>query len=437
MIAKLKEKIPARFRKGDSARALSNAAWQMSDRVVRMVVGLVVNAWVAVHLNPSGFGELSTAVALCGTVGMLATLGFENVVVRELVKEPDRTPEILGTAWCLRMLAGFGTWSLVVAMCMVLYPGDRTLLLVTAITAGSFLVTPLYLIDSFFQAKAESKRVVLAKLAGFAVTMTSRAVLVYLNAPVYAFAWVFVQEMLVQGLCMLWAYQQRGDSVWLWRFSRSRAGLLLSTSWRFMIAVGLAGLWNNLDRVMLSILGSKEQVGIYAVAATISSAWFFVPLAVIASTLPFIVQARQESEAAALRRFGQLLRGLVLLALGAIAGAYLLGGTVITLLYKTDYLPSIPILWIHAFSGITISLSMARDSWLVSENLGRVAVYCSAFGALASFTFCTFLIPTYGAYGAAFSLIGAQCVTVFVVPMFFKECRPLMRKVFGALILRA
>src|SRR5438132_9740832 len=92
--------LPAgvRTRLGASANLqniLGNLGWLMADRILRLGVGLIVGIWVARYLGPERFGIYNYAIAFVAMFSVLATLGLESIVVRDMVRAPDQTAEIM------------------------------------------------------------------------------------------------------------------------------------------------------------------------------------------------------------------------------------------------------------------------------------------------------------------------------------------------------
>ena len=79
-------------------------AWLVGERVVRGTVTVVALAAVARHLAPAGFGVLNFALAIVGLATPLAQLGLDSMLVRDLVRFPDRTGALLGTSFVLRLV---------------------------------------------------------------------------------------------------------------------------------------------------------------------------------------------------------------------------------------------------------------------------------------------------------------------------------------------
>jgi len=82
----------------------------MGHRVVRLIVALFVGVYVARYLGPERFGLLSYAGSFVGLFTALATLGLDSIMVRELVKTPERRDELLGTSFWLKAGGAIMMW---------------------------------------------------------------------------------------------------------------------------------------------------------------------------------------------------------------------------------------------------------------------------------------------------------------------------------------
>ena len=79
----------------------ANTSWLLGERVLRMAISLFVGIYVARYLGPERFGLLSYANSFVGIFLALATLGLDDVVVREIVKTPELREKLLGTSFFL------------------------------------------------------------------------------------------------------------------------------------------------------------------------------------------------------------------------------------------------------------------------------------------------------------------------------------------------
>src|SRR5271154_2882637 len=105
--------------KDNIVRIAANSFWLLSDKILRIVVALFVTGWLARYLGVDGFGKLNNAIAFATLFGAFASLGLDSIVIRELVKFPDKKETLLGTAFYLKLIAGFVTY-LLSAVCVIL-----------------------------------------------------------------------------------------------------------------------------------------------------------------------------------------------------------------------------------------------------------------------------------------------------------------------------
>ena len=114
----------------------------------------------------------------------------------------------------------------------------------------------------------------------------------------------------------------------------------------------------------------------------------------------------------------------------------LLAGPVIRIMYGEAYVPSIVplqvITWYVAFS----YLGVARNAWMVSENLQKYITPIYVGAAVANVAINYVLIPIWGATGAAVASLITQISTIFIFPIFIKPMRKNTRLLVEAIMLR-
>ena len=81
-----------------------NTSWLFAEKILRMVVGLFLGVWVARYLGPEKFGLLSFAQSFVGLFTIFATLGLDEIVVRELVKDESKRDSLVGTTFWLKLV---------------------------------------------------------------------------------------------------------------------------------------------------------------------------------------------------------------------------------------------------------------------------------------------------------------------------------------------
>ena len=99
----LKKTIQLKYHSG-FRKYFANTSWLLGERILRMAVSLFVGIYVARYLGPENYGLLSYANSFVGIFVALATLGLDDIVVRELVKNPEQREELLGTSFLLKIV---------------------------------------------------------------------------------------------------------------------------------------------------------------------------------------------------------------------------------------------------------------------------------------------------------------------------------------------
>src|SRR5882672_4982630 len=106
------EFVASRFRK-----YIENAFWLIFEKGFSLFVGLVVTVSVARYLRPENYGLLNYALSFVSIFSAFSTLGIDQIIVRELAKDPSKKEELLGTGFILKIA---GSAFLIVLMTIVL-----------------------------------------------------------------------------------------------------------------------------------------------------------------------------------------------------------------------------------------------------------------------------------------------------------------------------
>ncbi len=85
---------------------IHNTGW-LWDKALRLGLGLLVGAWVARYLGPSQYGELTYVVAFVAFFQTISLLGLNGVAIRDMARDREASPVILGTVFRLRLITGF------------------------------------------------------------------------------------------------------------------------------------------------------------------------------------------------------------------------------------------------------------------------------------------------------------------------------------------
>ncbi len=401
-----------------------NTSWLFADKGLRMVVGVFVGAWMARYLGPSQFGELAYVLSFVAFFSVVAQLGLDSVAVRDIARNEIDSPEILGTVLRLRVVVGFLAWATAIVMMKLLRPDDTQAWLLTSVFAATLVLQSADTVDLWFQSKTQSKRTVVSKSSAFLVASALKVVLIVSKASLVAFVFVGVVELAVSAAVLWWSYRLY-PAPRRWRWDRKRAASLLRECAPYLFAGLSVLIYMRIDQLMLRDMVGERELGLYSAALPLSTALYFIPMALCTSIAPTMARLRQHNIDAYDRAVGQLFSTMwwVMIPLTALVAA--LSPYIVHLLYGPAYAASAPMLAVHVFAGVPLALGVAQSVWIVNEGRNMISLYRTVIGALCNVALNVLLIPRFGGLGAAVATVAAQVAAaivsnIFLAPRIFR-----------------
>jgi len=180
----------------------------------------------------------------------------------------------------------------------------------------------------------------------------------------------------------------------------------------------------RIDQVMLgSMMPTKVELGVYSAAVQIASMWYFVPMAVITSLMPVIMNKKKINENSYLKSVQLLYTIVAWIGIGFSVFILLFSKRIVSILYGADFLKSANILSVSIWAGTFAMLGSARGTWLICEGLQKYSMVYIGAGCISNIILNYLLIPVLGGYGAAIATLVSQVIVVIIAPSFFKETR--------------
>jgi polysaccharide transporter, PST family len=416
--------LPNRFRGNtDTAKILDNTFWLFLDKGIKMITGLFVGAWVTRYLGEEQFGQLTNATAIMQIAGAFALLGLDGIILRELIRQPEKKGEYLGTAFVLRLAGGFTVAVLTLGTLWLLTPDDRLTMALVGILCSSFVFQSLDTIDLYFQSQLLSKYTILSRTLALVLASSLKIYLILTEKPLIYFALALSVEYGLAGIAMAWAYRWRGLRFQEWRFVPQLAPNLLKESWTLMFSAIFVLINMKVDKIMLRYMSSDAEAGIYGAASQLSELWYFLPVFLGNSLMPKLIEAHKESLALYERKLQTVFSLMTFLALLIAVPTTFLSERIIELIFGSRYAASAPVLSIHIWSAVFIFHVSLRTKALIIEKIAHFVGTFSLFVMFSNVLFNALLIPSFQSAGAAWASLLSWALSATVVPLFFAETR--------------
>jgi PST family polysaccharide transporter len=391
-------------------KTISNTGWLFADKIICLGVGLFVSIWLARYLGPEKFGVYSYAIAFVALFSAFATLGLDDIIVRDIVHNPSEKEKTLGTGFFLKLFGGIMTFLLIASAISFVGSNDNLKRLFVIIITVGIIFKAFDVIDFWFQSQIKSKYTVYAKNTAF---LLASITIVYL---------VISGEVVIGAVGLVISYQVTGSIIREWRVSFRRTKELLHDSWPLILSSIVIMIYMRIDQVMIGEMLGDSEVGIYSVAVRLSEAWYFIPIAITMSVFPSIIDARKISKSLYNERLQKLYNLMTWIAIAIAIPITFLSHDIIRIVYGANYIKASPVLSIYVWAGIFVFLGVASGKFLLAENYTRIAFYRTLFGAVINVVLNIIFIPKYGIKGAAVTtLVSYFAATFFIV--FMKNTR--------------
>lgn len=403
------------------------------ERIGQLLAISVVNVVVLRQLGPDTYGYLGAATAVLAIVLPMSNFG-QVPVLRALSIERAHQNVSRGLVRYGVVLGFVG--SLVGASCMLmsvfLFPPGITQSLIILLSAV-FLGRPFWALDAWYKANGLNDRAAIIRLIGIFVGAIGRVIVVLTSESLIGLAVFIIIEHFVIGILFVIDYTACRPRVAREQISpESRKSLCLASI--PMLASGFAVLiYMRIDQPMLLVLSGSGEVGLYSAAANLSDAVSFMPvvLAAMTSAAAFKIHADGNE---AFSRYMLRLSGLAT-GIAYIVSAFgiLLAGPLVRVLYGETYNESAFMLQILLLSAPFIFLGVVGNVWIAAEGLQVVQLFCTFSVAILNVILNWYLIPFYGAFGAAWVTVISHLFANLIANSVHPSTRPIFRRQMQAI----
>ncbi|HET8568500.1 MAG TPA: flippase [Candidatus Limnocylindria bacterium] len=385
-----------------------SAGSQGAAKLVHFTLNVVASLVLIRALGPAGFGDYVFVISFAALFGLLAEFGLSKVALREMAREPDAGSAILGTAIVARL--GLAVVAAVTAQAVLAVLGVApSIRVAVAIASLVFVTDALLSVVAVFQVRMAMQYEALVTVVAQAIDTTIIVVLVASGAGLYALVASPVVSGAVGVALAVWLARSRFGATA--SFDAGRLPRLVSSALPVGLTVMLAVIYLKIDGVLLGVLSSPDQVGIYG-SAYRPIEYLLLASAIVVNTL-FPLLARWF--AADRPRFDALYRrgseALLVLVVPVPIFVALLAEPLVRALYGEAFASAAASLRILAVALVFMIVSAWQGFVLLAAGRQRVTLAYDAIGLGVNVALNVVLIVRFGHLGAA----SAALVTAVVV----------------------
>jgi O-antigen/teichoic acid export membrane protein len=172
---------------------------------------------------------------------------------------------------------------------------------------------------------------------------------------------------------------------------------------------------------MIKEMLGEYEVGIYSAASRLSEAFYFIPMLILSSFFPAILNSKNHNLEIYNQRLQILYTSMVWLAISIALPMTFFSDWLILLIFGQLYQEAGQVLMIHTWTAVFVFIGVVYSGYLTIENKTKKAFYRTLIGAIVNVFLNYILIPIHGIKGAAFSTLVGQFSANYLYDIFDKE----------------
>ncbi len=404
----------------ENKKIFKNISWLFFDNIVKFGVSFFIGVWVVRYLGPTGYGKFVYALSFAGFFEVVASLGLKAIVVRELIKKNANQSEILFTAFIFQLVSSCAIILFCNAINLFANSSDGELQLIIFLFSIAFLFKTFNVITYLYESQLNSKYIVITSNIVIVISSLIKVTLIFLHFSVVWFAIVTLFEAMLSAAIYLFIYWRHySKPQFLFNFPLGKQMLIDSTP---LILTGIIIMgYMRVDQLIIGNLLGIEKAGIYAAAIKISELWYFIPMIIQPTLFPFIMKAKEENDDVYYKTLYKSYSVFTIIAYTVCISVTLLSPWIIGVCFGKAYSEASGILSITVWSGLFVSLGLARNSFTVAENENKSRAIL-AFSSIAINLGLNFiLIPIYQLKGAAVANVITYLCEGYLLGFLFKR----------------
>ena len=398
-----------------------NATWIIVCRIAQAVFGLIINMFTARYLGPSNFGLITYATSLVTFVVPIMQLGFNNILVQEIVNNPDSEGVTLGTSIILDLISSICCMIGVTSFAFIANASEPTTIIVCFLYSFILIFRSFELMQYWYQAKLLSKYTSVISLLAYFIVSGYKVFLLITEKSVYWFAVSNAFDYALISIGMLFMYHKLGGKKL--RFSLSVGKAMFSRSKHYILSSMMVVVFAQTDKIMLKLMIDESATGYYGAAVACAALSSFLFDAIIDSFRPSIFEGQKKSVEIFEHRLVLLYSLVIYLSLAQSVAMTILARYIVLILYGDKYLAAIDalriVVWYTTFSYI----GAVRNIWILANNQQHYLWIINLLGATANIVINALLIPRFGINGAAVASLITQFFTNVIVGYIIKPIR--------------
>jgi O-antigen/teichoic acid export membrane protein len=258
----------------------------------------------------------------------------------------------------------------------------------------------------------------MVQVAANLISAGIKILFVCLEAPLIWFVWTLLGDALIISAGYFLVYRIRVKHLSDWKYDGALGRYLLKHSWPLAFSAILVTVYMKIGQFMVENFLGVSALGVYSTVVTWSESWYFIPVAIVTSVFPAIMNARRDDPKRYQKRLQDMYDLMVFISLSIALLMTFVAPYIYAWLYDPQYAEGASVLSIHIWAGLFVFLGTASGQYLIAEGYTRYSLYRTGAGAVVNIVLGLLWIPRFGLAGAAYATLIAYFSATFFILVF-------------------
>lgn len=411
-----------------SKKTKYNFSWLVFDKFARASLNFLLFIFLARYLGPTEFGILNYLLALVFLFTSISSLGINPVLTNTLIKNKRKNNNnIISNSYILRFFSSLFGYLIFILFIIFLH-GKNFYLNYSIIIGLSIIVKSYEVLFSYFESKSLSKYIVISQTISLVIVFSLTVFFLYLELDLkYIYYCFLVDSLIILVLINIFFFTKERN--FLFSLDFKKIYKIICKSFPVLLSIVSVVIYMRIDQVMINLLLSESDVGIYSVSVRIVEMFHFIPKIIMVSYLPILLISKNYNFE--LIKINSLLFKLSILVIFFII---ILSKYITPILFGEIYTESALTTILLSLSLIFVFIGVVNEHWYISKNLQKYYAFNVFIGAITNIILNYFFIPSFGISGAAYSTILTYLFIIFLFDIFNKKTRVLLKMKYKSII---
>lgn len=389
-----------------------NFIYQFLEYAIRFITGIFIGIYFAKYLGPETYGLYSYITAIIILFQMLAGFGIANLIIRELLENPEKRKEIMGTSFWLMQVNSIILISFlfIISGSVTENSNSQNMLLIISFV---LIFQTFEIAEVYFQSIERMRYGAIIRIIVNIIFSLLKLYMIFLNLEIIHFIYLLLFENIFKFLL----YYSFGFFIkmpfFLSAFSIKILKQLLLKAWPLIFVLFQSIILQKIDVFMIGRMDGYPSVGIYSISLIFYDVWITVPYIISISLFPNLIKSLSDNELF-IKKFIFITRILFYMSFTVFILSIFFSEIFVYYFLGTDFIKSSEVIIIMLATACISSLASMTTRYLIAKKKEKEVLYRATIMLVINIILNLILIPKYSILGAAYATLISFFVSYFL-----------------------